>query len=186
MDTYWVPGVNHLGTDGRWAFAEFTEVYQIESDFSTRVESDFLKMMELVSGRDPYSLEGLIGRSHAYISSQFGSDPALVRLNENIWTSINSSDRRSFRLSDLGADVSSEDMEHALAILALLSDPAIRLLRIQFRSQSDGGNVISSEEVTRTLTEWWRKKQISEQDWRLYASSIAVSWIPTDSEEPSR
>ena len=30
MDTYWVPGVNHLGTYGRWAFAEFTEVYQIE------------------------------------------------------------------------------------------------------------------------------------------------------------
>ena len=25
MDTYWVPGVNHLGTYGRWAFAEFTE-----------------------------------------------------------------------------------------------------------------------------------------------------------------
>ena len=24
MDTYWVPGVNHLGTYGRWAFAEFT------------------------------------------------------------------------------------------------------------------------------------------------------------------
>jgi hypothetical protein len=33
MDTYWVPGVNHLGTYGRWAFAEFTEIYQIESDF---------------------------------------------------------------------------------------------------------------------------------------------------------
>ena len=27
MDTYWVPGVNHLGSYGRWAFAEFTEVY---------------------------------------------------------------------------------------------------------------------------------------------------------------
>jgi hypothetical protein len=33
MDTYWVPGVNHLGTHGRWAFAEFTEVYEIEADF---------------------------------------------------------------------------------------------------------------------------------------------------------
>ena len=29
METYWVPGVNNLGTYGRWAFAEFTEVYQI-------------------------------------------------------------------------------------------------------------------------------------------------------------
>ena len=39
MDTYWVPGVNHLGTYGRWAFAEFTEVYQIEADFKAKVES---------------------------------------------------------------------------------------------------------------------------------------------------
>jgi type III restriction enzyme len=45
MDTYWVPGVNHLGTHGRWAFAEFTEVYQIESDFKAKVESEFSKMI---------------------------------------------------------------------------------------------------------------------------------------------
>ena len=45
MDTYWVPGVNHLGTYGRWAFAEFTEVYQIESDFKAKVEGEFNKMI---------------------------------------------------------------------------------------------------------------------------------------------
>ncbi len=45
MDTYWVPGVNHLGTYGRWAFAEFTEVYQIESEFKAKVESEFNKMI---------------------------------------------------------------------------------------------------------------------------------------------
>ena len=45
MDTYWVPGVNQLGTYGRWAFAEFTEVYQIEADFAAKVESEFNKMI---------------------------------------------------------------------------------------------------------------------------------------------
>ena len=30
MDTYWVPGVNHLGRFGRWAFAEFTDVFQLQ------------------------------------------------------------------------------------------------------------------------------------------------------------
>jgi type III restriction enzyme len=30
METYWVPGVNHLGKFGRWAFAEFTDVYEID------------------------------------------------------------------------------------------------------------------------------------------------------------
>ena len=45
MDTYWVPGVNHLGTYGRWAFAEFTEVYQIESDFEAKIKNEFDKMI---------------------------------------------------------------------------------------------------------------------------------------------
>ena len=39
MDTYWVPGVNNLGTYGRWAFAEFTDVYQIEADFEAKVDA---------------------------------------------------------------------------------------------------------------------------------------------------
>jgi type III restriction enzyme len=46
MDTYWVPGVNNLGSYGRWAFAEFTEIYRIESDFEAKVESEFNKMIE--------------------------------------------------------------------------------------------------------------------------------------------
>ena len=45
MDTYWIPGVNHLKTYGRWAFAEFTEVYQIESDFAAKVKTEFDKMI---------------------------------------------------------------------------------------------------------------------------------------------
>ena len=47
METYWVPGVNNLGTYGRWAFAEFTEVYQIEADFKAKVESEFNKMIDV-------------------------------------------------------------------------------------------------------------------------------------------
>ena len=46
MDTYWVPGVNHLGTHGRWAFAEFTDVYQMEADFKAKIESTFKAMVE--------------------------------------------------------------------------------------------------------------------------------------------
>lgn len=48
MDTYWVPGVNHLGTYGRWAFAEFTEVYQIEADFKAKVGEAFEKMLSAI------------------------------------------------------------------------------------------------------------------------------------------
>src|SRR5271166_2602378 len=49
MDTYWVPGVNHLQTFGRWAFAEFTEVYAIESDFAAKVEAEFNSIIDKVA-----------------------------------------------------------------------------------------------------------------------------------------
>jgi len=49
MDTYWVPGVNHLGTYGRWAFAEFTEVFQIQADFKATVDAHFNKLIEGVT-----------------------------------------------------------------------------------------------------------------------------------------
>jgi hypothetical protein len=46
MDIYWILGVNNSGTFGRWAFAEFTKIYQIETDFAARVKSEFNKMIE--------------------------------------------------------------------------------------------------------------------------------------------
>ena len=46
MDTYWVPGVNRHGCYGRWAFAEFTEVYEIQADFEARVEDAFNYMIK--------------------------------------------------------------------------------------------------------------------------------------------
>ena len=38
MRTLWVPGVNALGDYGRWAFAEFTDVWTISSEFAALVE----------------------------------------------------------------------------------------------------------------------------------------------------
>lgn len=46
MDTYWVPGVNHLASHGRWAFAEFTDIYQIGADFEAKVAGKFNDMIE--------------------------------------------------------------------------------------------------------------------------------------------
>ncbi len=49
METYWVPGVNHLDKYGRWAFAEFTDIYDIEADFKDKVEAAFNSMIESVT-----------------------------------------------------------------------------------------------------------------------------------------
>ena len=48
METYWIPGVNGSSQFGRWAFAEFTEVFGMEADFAAKIESEFNNMIEKV------------------------------------------------------------------------------------------------------------------------------------------
>ena len=38
MRSYWVPGVNNLEKFGRWAFAEFTAVYEMELELKKLIE----------------------------------------------------------------------------------------------------------------------------------------------------
>jgi len=35
---------------GRWAFAEFTDVYEMQTDFKEKVEAEFNKMIETTIG----------------------------------------------------------------------------------------------------------------------------------------
>jgi hypothetical protein len=49
MDTCWVLGVDNLGSYGRWAFAEFCDVYEMEADFEDKVEEHFNRMIESIS-----------------------------------------------------------------------------------------------------------------------------------------
>jgi type III restriction enzyme len=49
METQWVPGVNNDGSFGRWAFAEFTEVFRMEVDFGALVEAQFNDMVDAVA-----------------------------------------------------------------------------------------------------------------------------------------
>ncbi|HHJ19290.1 MAG TPA: restriction endonuclease [Gammaproteobacteria bacterium] len=46
MEVYWVPGVNNHGQYGRWAFAEFTDVYEMQDDFKEKVKNEFNKMID--------------------------------------------------------------------------------------------------------------------------------------------
>ena len=38
MRTQWIPGVNNLGLFGRWAFAEFNDVYEIDKEFNALID----------------------------------------------------------------------------------------------------------------------------------------------------
>ena len=46
METYWIPGVNNHGHYGRWAFAEFTDVWAMQSDFAAKVQAQFDAMVK--------------------------------------------------------------------------------------------------------------------------------------------
>jgi len=46
METYWVPGVNNLKSYGRWAFAEFGDVWEMQEDFAKKVQAEFDAMLE--------------------------------------------------------------------------------------------------------------------------------------------
>ncbi len=37
-ETWWVEGVNNLGSHGRWAFAEFTDVFDVAAGFDELVQ----------------------------------------------------------------------------------------------------------------------------------------------------
>ena len=52
MDTYWIPGVNNLGTYGRWAFAEFRDAYAIEEEFGKLIENAIKENIEVRDGKE--------------------------------------------------------------------------------------------------------------------------------------
>lgn len=185
MDTYWVPGVNNLGTYGRWAFAEFTEVYQIETDFNAKVEAEFAKMVEVVSGRQFDAFTPASNRSEWNIRQQFGNDPALVAINETIWQRIRTDERHALKMSDLALleKTASRNSGNILAVLALLSNPMVRTLKIQFLSQNGKGPDISPADITKKHTAWWRDHSISDTDWREWAGGIQVQWVPSIEEK---
>jgi type III restriction enzyme len=52
MKTYWVPGVNQLKAYGRWAFAEFRDVYLMEADFEEKITAEVERILAEHLGAD--------------------------------------------------------------------------------------------------------------------------------------
>jgi hypothetical protein len=180
MDTYWVPDVNHLGSYGRWAFDEFGDIYEIGTDFGARVEAEFAKLVEKASGRvfTPFTLAR--NRSEASVRKQFGPQPQILRFTHELWKRVAEDADRSIRLSDIqiAAAESACDPNDALAVLGLLSSHSVRLLDMQMRSSE--GSQVSQEEFVRNLANWWRRKTMSDGEWKRWASSVEVKWVPNE------
>jgi type III restriction enzyme len=182
METYWVPGVNNNGQYGRWAFAEFTDAYQIQADFEERVGAEFERMISsfAVESSIPDDFE----QADAYLGAQLGNDPKWSRLISAITARIRATADHAFYLADIESVSESAQCseDEILVVLALLSRESARLLRMEFRSHQPGGAEVSTEEFVRKLTGWWRTKSISDRAWKEWASSVAVRWVPVGPE----
>ncbi|MEH2510153.1 type III restriction enzyme [Nitrobacteraceae bacterium AZCC 1564] len=179
MDTYWVPGVNHLGTFGRWAFEEFTDVYEIGANLALKIETEFARMIEVKSGREFTALTVSKNRSEVSVRKQFGGQPEMLRFVRELWARLEQGDAEGVRLTDVQAAAaeSSCDTNNALAVLGLLSSPSAALLTMAMRSNSRRESV-GPAEFNRKLTEWWRDKTLSDDQWRRWASDVEVKWFP--------
>jgi type III restriction enzyme len=50
MENYWIPGVNNLKTYGRWAFAEFSDIWSIGSDLQRVIQDKFEQILNRSRG----------------------------------------------------------------------------------------------------------------------------------------
>lgn len=64
METFWVPGVNSLGTFGRWAFREFTDVFEIADNFEAEMERQFDSIVEGAITEAPEAATDPQGKLH--------------------------------------------------------------------------------------------------------------------------
>jgi type III restriction enzyme len=50
LRTYWVPAVNQVGEYGRWAAAEFTDNWAIESDLKATIDAEVDRIIDTAGG----------------------------------------------------------------------------------------------------------------------------------------
>ena len=178
LRAFWVPGVNNLGRYGRWAFAEFKAVYKIEEEFDALLKTFDHERSVSSSLESQPNLEAIGKLAADAVRRHFGADHHLIDVNGAIWNVIKRSDDHQFRFSHV--KLQSQDWDHTrkvLAVLALLADPSVCLL--EMRLEMLDGSRIRPDELAENLTDWWLRKTMSDEDWRRWASSIKVSWIPT-------
>jgi type III restriction enzyme len=183
METLWIPGINSSGKFGRWAFAEFTEVYGMEADFRAIVEAEFASMIESQVGEN--QIRALAVQN--YIEKQLGSDPRWLILSRGITDVIGSGKNRRFPLSmlDTVAETSRLEPDKVIAALSSLSAEPNGILRLEFRKGSDEAETVPSSEVAGMLKSWWRSKDLSDAQWKEWASAIQVFWVLRERRVPT-
>jgi len=177
MDTYWVPGVNNLRSYGRWAFAEFTEVYRIESDFQAKIESTFGELIDSFASSPAASADD----TDAILSRTFGGQERLVSIARLVWRTAQADPQRGVVPSDIDrlSESSGCSPDDALGVLAILARPSVGVLRMEvFDPAAPTGRPHDSEEFVRRLRE--SRHEAARGEWEQWAHSMRVRWVVAD------
>jgi hypothetical protein len=126
--------------------------------------------------------ETLSKRASAYLQQHLGEDHKWTIINRAIWASMSANPDNVLLLSDIDSilEPGSSDPHDVLAVIALLSEPSCGLLKMNYRSGSQAGEV-SNIEVMKRLRAWWREESITNDEWKAWAGGIVVAWTPVDS-----
>jgi hypothetical protein len=154
-------------------------VYQIESDFAAKVETTFNRMIDSVIS---ILSDHIRERAGKYIAMQFGVDAQWAKLNNEIWTVMRTNNDHAFHLADIEAVAMAAacDTQDVLAVLALFSRPSAQLIRMDLQSEAHGGRKITTQEFIGRLTDWWKNKSITDNEWRDWAGGVKVRWIAAE------
>ena len=180
MRSYWVPGVNNLEKFGRWAFAEFTAVYEIESEFEKLVQTYTSGGMENAA-----NVSGMKSAAQVTITRRFGEFPELEKFIRNLWKHAREEDRDYVQLTHIRAAAEEADCDvmQGLAVVSALADdirPTLRML-LQSNRMKDAENTIEFSEVVENLKRH-RASEVPESEWAEWARCIDVRWVFLDRE----
>lgn len=176
MDTYWIPAVNNLGSHGRWAFAEFTDLYEIESDFRAKIASSLDRAVRPPSVQPCGEFDDSFLAAQSAVKEHFGNHGRLLSVTRVIMDRIRTS--RYLRLSEISVISKAElvKKDEVLTLLALLASPRVAVLKMEMCAASADGVAILPSEFRSKLAEWWRKKSLSDDEWHRWAGQIIVRW----------
>ncbi|PQV45145.1 BPTD_3080 family restriction endonuclease [Paraburkholderia sp. BL21I4N1] len=179
MLTHWVPGVNRLGTHGRWAFAEFVDVWQMQDDFRERVEEAFARIIELSSGREFTAWTQAANRAEVLLAPAAKANPWIPAVAQRLWSLAEQRDDGAIDLVDVdqAARALNRDDLDVFSVLSMLTGSRFGQFSMRLQRIPDGVPV-GVEQLVERLRAWRQAGAMSDSDWRAWASSISVSWRP--------
>lgn len=120
------------------------------------------------------------------VTKTFGTADRWARINAILWGAMAKQSEPQLTLIEVEeiALLAEVDSAQVLAVLALLSRSPGGPLRMGYFLEIQGRKtLIPKSEVAGWLKAWWRDKIITEDQWRLWASRLVVSWTPVAQNE---